>query len=81
MVSEFDAALVVDQVTKNLKAKFPDASESEVRAVVAEEVESLSHKPVTDYVAVLSERSARARLKKSSEARGGSLGARSPTTK
>jgi hypothetical protein len=63
MTTEFDRDEVVKQVTQALAKKLPEKSEDEIRAVVADEVDALSGKPVRDYVSVLSERAAKKRLK------------------
>lgn len=64
MATDFDPAEVVRQVTEKLSAKFPELSHDEIHTVVAEEVAVLEKRPVHDYVSVLSERSAKKRLKR-----------------
>jgi hypothetical protein len=65
MATEFNADQVIRQVSENLQKRFPDISEVDIRTVVTEEIDALRSKPVIDYVAVLGERNARKRLKKS----------------
>lgn len=64
MTSEFDPDEVARQVTARLTERFPDADASHVESIVREEVAALADKPVHDYVAVLSERAAKKRLKR-----------------
>lgn len=65
MTREFDADEVSRQVSGRLRERFPNASASDVESIVREEVEALADKPVHDYVAVLAERAAKKRLKRS----------------
>jgi len=64
MAADFVPEDVVRQVTEKLSTKFPGLSRDEIEAVVAEEVGVLAKRPVHDYVAVLSERAAKKRLKR-----------------
>lgn len=63
MSTEFDVEKVVDDVAARLRAQFPDRDPDQIEAVVREEVDQLRQRPVTDYVAVLSTKAARKRLK------------------
>jgi translation initiation factor 2 alpha subunit (eIF-2alpha) len=64
MTTEFDKEEVARQVAEKLQEKFPDTDAATVTKIVNEEVAALAERPVHDYVAVLSERAARKRLKK-----------------
>ena len=64
MTTEFDKDEVARQVTEKLQEKFPDTDADTIKHIVNEEVAALAERPVHDYVAVLSERAARKRLKK-----------------
>ncbi|MDQ1531089.1 MAG: hypothetical protein QOE37_1194 [Microbacteriaceae bacterium] len=63
VATEFDAEAVAGEVSSRLREKYPDLDPTHVEAVVREEVERLSHSTVTDYVSVLSMKSAKKRLK------------------
>lgn len=65
MATEFNREDVTAQVTTRLQERFPDLSAAEIEKVVQEEVDSLADRPVHDYVAVLAERAAKKRLKRS----------------
>ncbi|MEO8527880.1 MAG: hypothetical protein ABI435_02270 [Pseudolysinimonas sp.] len=67
MTSQFDPEEVVRQVTESLREKFPSANPADVQRIVAEEVAALEKRPVHDYVAVLSAKAAKKRLKLLSE--------------
>ena len=64
MTTEFDQDEVARQVAEKLREKFPDTDAATLKQIVNEEVAVLAQLPVHDYVAVLSERAARKRLKK-----------------
>jgi hypothetical protein len=55
---------VVKQVTQSLRERFPDADEAEIDRVVRAELAELVGRPVQDYLAILTERAAKKRLKK-----------------
>jgi hypothetical protein len=55
---------VVAQVSQRLRDKYPDADAAEVDRVVRAELAELVDRPVQDYLAVLTERAAKKRLKK-----------------
>jgi hypothetical protein len=63
MATEFDPDAVVAQVTESLTKRFPDAGPDEITALVRAEVDTLSQRPVHDYVAVLAEREVKKKLK------------------
>jgi len=56
----------VSQVIDRLVAKFPDRPRSFIEAVVSEQRHLLDGKPIRDYVPVLIEHGAKARLRQSS---------------
>lgn len=58
---------VVSQVSERLRAKHPDVSPDEIDRVVRAELAELVDRPVQDYLAVLTERAAKKRLKKDRE--------------
>lgn len=63
MTTEFDPEEVAARVITRLREKYPERDEAFISRVVHEEVDSLANKPVHDYVAVLSERAAKKRIK------------------
>jgi hypothetical protein len=63
MATEFDPDAVVQQVTETLAKKFPDTPADHITELVRAKVDELAHKPVHDYVAVLTEREVKKRLK------------------
>jgi hypothetical protein len=62
MAKESEAQAVL-AVIERLIDKFPALNRTEIEAVVAEEHGKLSEGPIRDFVPVLVERSAKARLK------------------
>lgn len=64
MATEFDADQVIRDSTAAVHKKFPETPETEVEAIIREEVELLAGRPVQDYVSVLVERAAKKRLKR-----------------
>jgi hypothetical protein len=64
MTTEIDPEEVVAQVSERLHEKFPEASDSEVDAAVRAELAEFIDRPVQDYLAVLTERGAKKRLRK-----------------
>ena len=63
MTAQHDDAEVRRQVAENLHARFPDASADQIDLIVGEEYAALAAQPVRDYIAVLTERAAKARLR------------------
>lgn len=58
---------VVKQVTESLQEKYPDSDPAEIDRVVRAELAQLVDRPVQDYLAILTERAAKKRLKKDRE--------------
>ncbi|MWV51504.1 hypothetical protein GRS96_19760 (plasmid) [Rathayibacter sp. VKM Ac-2803] len=63
MTTDLDADQVVRDATAAVRKKFPDRSESDIEAIVREELSKLLDRPVQDYLSVLTERAAKQRLK------------------
>jgi lauroyl/myristoyl acyltransferase len=63
MTAENDDAEIRRQVAENLQARFPEASSDEIHLIVREEYAALADQPVRDYIAVLTERAAKDRLR------------------
>jgi translation initiation factor 2 alpha subunit (eIF-2alpha) len=59
---------VMREVTEKLEAKYPHLNRDDIQAVVSEEFSALAGRPVRDYLAVLTERAAKKRLKASKAA-------------
>jgi hypothetical protein len=55
---------VVLQVTQRLRDRYPEADAGEIDRVVRAELSELVDRPVQDYLAILTERAAKKRLKK-----------------
>ena len=64
VTTEVNPEEVVLQVSQRLRDKYPDADADEVDRVVRAELAELVDRPVQDYLAVLTERAAKKRLKK-----------------
>ena len=64
MTTDVNPEEVVLQVSQRLRDKYPDADPDEVDRVVRAELAELVDRPVQDYLAVLTERAAKKRLKK-----------------
>jgi hypothetical protein len=64
VTTEVNPEEVVLQVSQRLRDKYPDADAAEVDRVVRAELAELVDRPVQDYLAVLTERAAKKRLKK-----------------
>lgn len=64
MTTDFDAAAVASEVADRLRHQYPHLDPAQIETVVREEVERLSHATVTDYVSVLTLKSAKKRLKR-----------------
>lgn len=62
MASEFDPEQVVQEVTANLRKKYPDKAPDEVERIVRAQVDELKDRPVHDYVSVLAQRAAKKQL-------------------
>ncbi len=58
---------VVMQVSQRLRDKFPESTPDEIDRIVRDELAELVGRPVQDYLAVLTERAAKKRLKKDRE--------------
>ncbi|WP_435093342.1 three-helix bundle dimerization domain-containing protein [Clavibacter michiganensis] len=63
MATDVDYDQIVRDSTEQLRAKFPDRSEEELRTVVEEELATLRDATVQDYLSVLTVRAARKRIK------------------
>ena len=63
MTAENDDAEIRRQVAENLQVRFPEASSDEIHLIVHEEYAALADQPVRDYIAVLTERAAKDRLR------------------
>lgn len=63
MAAELTDDEIIKQVTESLRGKFPDASASDIDAIVREEFDSISTRPVRDFLGVLTERAAKKRIK------------------
>jgi hypothetical protein len=66
MGSESDPEQVVTEVTRRLSEKHPDTSPIEIEKIVRAEVDELADRPVQDYLAVLTEREAKKKLREQS---------------
>ncbi|MEP6478808.1 MAG: hypothetical protein ABJB03_05420 [Rhodoglobus sp.] len=64
MTTEIDNEETIAKVTDRLVEKNPDVARSEIESVVRQEFDGLVGRPVKDYLAVLTERAAKKRLKK-----------------
>ena len=64
MTTEIDPEEVVAQVSERLHEKFPEAGDAEIDKAVRTELAVLVDRPVQDYLAVLTERAAKKRLRK-----------------
>jgi hypothetical protein len=64
MTTEIDPEEVVAQVSERLHEKFPDTATSDIDAAVRAELAEFIDRPVQDYLAVLTERGAKKRLKR-----------------
>jgi hypothetical protein len=58
---------VVKQVTESLRTRFPEADPADIDRIVRAELGELVDRPVQDYLAILTERAAKKRLKKERE--------------
>ncbi len=67
MTTEVKPEEVVSQVSERLRAKNPDVPAEEIDRIVRAELAELVDRPVQDYLAVLTERAAKKRLKKDRE--------------
>jgi hypothetical protein len=65
MAREVTDEETIQQIVDRLQARFPDLDRAEIEKTARTEFEELSGRPVRDYVAILVERSAKKRLKKS----------------
>lgn len=63
MTTDFDEESVVAQTTDRLLERFPGHDRASIEEMVREEVGALVGMPVNDYIAVLSERAVKKRLK------------------
>jgi hypothetical protein len=64
MTTEIDNEETIAHVTERLVEKNPDVARAEIEAVVRQEFDGLVGRPVKDYLAVLTERAAKKRLKR-----------------
>lgn len=63
MTTAFDPGEIIEQVSTKLIEKFPDTDPITIRTIVRDDVNKYESRPVKDYVAVLSERTATAQIK------------------
>jgi hypothetical protein len=63
MTTAFDPEQIIEQVSTKLIDKYPDADAATIREIVSHDVKTFESRPVKDYVAVLSERTATAQIK------------------
>jgi hypothetical protein len=63
VTTDVDDENTIRQVVDRLQEKYPDMDRTELDAVAREEFVSLSGRPVRDYLSILTERSARKRIK------------------
>ena len=63
MTSDIDYDQIVRDSTEQLRTKYPDRSEAELRTVVEEELSTLRDATVQDYLSVLTVRAAKKRIK------------------
>ena len=64
MTTDVDDEDTLRQVVDRLQEKYPDLPRAELEGVAREEYDSLSGRPVRDYLSILTERAAKKRLKK-----------------
>ncbi|WP_411701271.1 three-helix bundle dimerization domain-containing protein [Conyzicola sp.] len=67
MTTDVDDEDTIRQVVDRLQEKLPDTPRDELERVAREEFESLSGRPVRDYLSILTERAARKRIKRDSK--------------
>jgi hypothetical protein len=63
MATDVDYDQIIRDSVEQLRKKFPDRSDAELRAVVEEELATLRDATVQDYLSVLTVRAARKRMK------------------
>jgi hypothetical protein len=63
MATDMDEQQILEQVSRKLQERFPDASREQIEGIVREEIDRLAGGTVHDYVSVLAERAAKKRLK------------------
>lgn len=63
MATDVDYDQIIRDSIEQLRTKFPDRSDAELRAVVEEELATLRDATVQDYLSVLTVRAARKRMK------------------
>lgn len=63
MTTDVDYDQIIRDSTEQLRKKFPDHPEAELRTVVEEELATLRDATVQDYLSVLTVRAARKRVK------------------
>jgi len=63
MTTAFDPEQIIEQVSTKLIDKYPQTDAETIRAIVSQDVAVFESRPVKDYVAVLSERTATAQIK------------------
>ncbi|MBF4625707.1 three-helix bundle dimerization domain-containing protein [Clavibacter sp. VKM Ac-2872] len=63
MTTDVDYDQIVRDSIEQLRKKFPERSEAELRTVVEEELATLRDATVQDYLSVLTVRAARKRMK------------------
>ena len=64
MTTEIDPDEVIAQVSTRLAEKYPDLDQADIDRTVRAELAELIDRPVQDYLAVLTERAAKKRLRK-----------------
>ncbi|OUE25645.1 three-helix bundle dimerization domain-containing protein [Clavibacter michiganensis] len=63
MATDVDYDQIIRDSTEQLRTKYPDRPEAELRAVVEEELATLRDATVQDYLSVLTVRAAKKRIK------------------
>ena len=65
MAKELSDEDTIQQVVERLQEKFPDTPQADIEEATRTEFAEFAGRPVKDYLAILVERSAKKRLKKS----------------
>lgn len=68
MTTNLDDENMLRQVVDRLQEKLPDVPRAEIESTARTEFDALSGRPVHDYLAILTERAAKKKLKRSAKA-------------
>jgi hypothetical protein len=68
VTTNIDDEDMLRQVVDRLQEKLPDVAREEIEATARTEFEALSGRPVHDYLAILTERAAKKKLKRGAKA-------------